>query len=206
MAKIIDLVGKKFARLYVIERAKNKGEKTMWLCECECGKKCVVDGCNLRNGHTQSCGCLQKERLRQSRKTHGKSKNRLYTIWSNMKNRCFNPNDKVYLYYGNRGITVCEDWKNDFQIFYEWAINNGYEKHLTIERIDNNGDYCPENCRWVTRTEQQNNRRNNHYITYNGETLTITQWANKLGVNPKLLFARINDYKWDIEKALTKTS
>ena len=123
-----------------------------------------------------------------------------------MKSRCSNQEDPAYKYYGDHGITVSDEWKNDFQAFYDWAMENGYQDNLTLDRIDANGNYEPSNCRWVSMKEQSLNKRSNHLITYNGETLTITQWADRLGIDKKVLFARINDYHWDIEKALTKTS
>lgn len=205
MGKFIDLSRQRFGRLVVLERAENIGTKTAWKCKCDCGNECIVFGTHLKSGHTQSCGCLQKERTSRARKKHGLAHTRTSRIWSNMKNRCYNTKDSVYKYYGGRGIKVCDEWKDDFQAFHEWAMSNGYADHLTIDRIDVNGNYEPSNCRWVSMKEQSNNKNSNHLITYKGETLTITQWAHKLGINPKMLFARINDYHYDIEKAFKKT-
>lgn len=205
MAKIINLVGMRFGRLSVMERAENKGNHPAWTCKCDCGSMCVVTGTHLRSGHTLSCGCLQRERTSNARKSHGMGESRIYRIWANMKSRCFNSNAQFYQDYGGRGITVCDEWKDDFQAFYNWSILHGYSDELTIDRIDNDKGYSPGNCRWTTRKEQQNNRRNNHYITYNGETLTVTEWANRLGIGQKVLFARLNDYHWNIDEALKKT-
>lgn len=205
MAKIVNLKGLRFGQLTVVERAENRGNQTAWVCLCDCGNRCVVMSTHLKAGHTQSCGCLQRERTSQAREIHGKSNSRLYRIWSNMKSRCYNPNTTYYQDYGGRGITVCDEWKDDFQAFYEWAVLHGYSDDLTIDRKDNNLGYSPDNCWWTTRSKQQNNRRNNRYISYNGETLTITQWARKLGISQKVLFARLNDYHWDIEKSLKET-
>lgn len=126
---------------------------------------------------------------------------RLNNIYSHMKARCYNSNGWNYQYYGARGIKVCDEWKNNYQKFKEWAINNGYSNNLTIDRIDVNGDYCPENCRWVTDKEQKNNTRRNHYITYNGKTQSMKQWAEELNISYYVLRSRINRSKWSIEKA-----
>ena len=122
-----------------------------------------------------------------------------------MKTRCTNPNHEAYHNYGGRGISICDEWMNDFQAFYDWAMANGYSDDLSIDRIDNDGNYCPENCRWATDKEQCNNQRSNHLITYNGKTQTIKQWAADLGIKRVTLQARLTRYHWDVEKALTTT-
>lgn len=131
------------------------------------------------------------------------NKERLYSIWKRMKDRCNNPNHKYFSYYGGRGITVCDEWQKNFPAFYEWAIQNGYDDSLTIDRIDSNGNYDPCNCRWVTRHEQMLNTRRNHYLTYNGETLTVNEWAEKFGIKQNTLLYRIRR-GWSVERALTK--
>lgn len=133
--------------------------------------------------------------------THGKSKTRLYSIWRDMKNRCKGLKKRDKENYFDRGITVCDRWEDDFQAFYWWAIFHGYRDDLTIDRIDNDKGYSPDNCRWVTRAEQNNNTRRNHYITYNGETHTVKEWANILGIKPSTLRSRLNTYKWSVEEA-----
>lgn len=131
-----------------------------------------------------------------------KSETPLYHIWEGMKSRCFNSNAKNYGFYGGRGITVCEEWANSFEVFHKWALENGYENDLTIDRIDNNGNYCPENCRWVTRQVQQRNLRSNVSITYGNRTMCVAEWAECFNIPYNVLWERLNN-KWSVERALT---
>lgn len=199
--KLIDLKGRKYGRLTVIKKAEKRGREQTWLCECDCGNSCVVRGANLRNGHTKSCGCYNKERIIETQTIHGMRNTRLYNIWNHMRQRCLNPNHKRYADYGGRGITICEEWRNDFQAFYDWAMKNGYQDNLTIDREDNDGNYEPSNCRWSNDKEQSNNRRNNHYVSCKGMELTIAQWSEKTGINQTTIQARL-DKGWTPERAL----
>ena len=192
----VDLVGKKFGRLTVLEKMpKGKGE-SWWLCECECGNRKVARGSSLKNGAVRSCGCLAKEVAREhGRKMmtkHGFYGTRLYSIFHGMVCRCTNPNDPQYKNYGERGIKVCDEWRHHPEAFCQWATSNGYTDDLTIDRIDCDGDYSPTNCRWVTMREQQTNKRNNVRITYKGETKCVAEWSRELGVPNYLLYHRIN--------------
>ncbi len=134
---------------------------------------------------------------------HGLSTHPLHATWDRMKSRCYNPNYEHYDRYGGRGISVCEEWKNDFKAFYDWAMANGYTQSATLDRIDNDGNYCPENCRWATKKQQCNNRSSCVYIEHNGEKRTVTEWANLIGIKPATLYARIFVYGWSIEKAFS---
>ena len=201
MSKFIDLTGQKFNNLTVEKRLENAiGGVAVWLCKCDCGNYTKVRGGNLKNGAVKSCGCLKHV---SHTKTHGMQNTRLYSLWNAMKSRCNNPKVKSYERYGGRGISVCEQWEKSFVSFYEWAINNGYEENLSIDRIDNDGNYCPENCRWIPFEEQCNNRRSNIVFKYNGEKHNLMQWCKLLNLDYKFIHNRIYRMKWDFEKAIT---
>lgn len=170
-----DLTGQRFGRLTVLEFVSNDKPKSYWKCKCDCGKVVTVYVQDLKNGKTSSCGCLQREKAGKVNKTHGLRKTRIYNIWSHIKDRCYNSNCKSYKNYGGRGITICDEWRNDFKAFYDWAIGNGYNNTLTIDRIDVNGNYEPTNCRWVDMKTQQRNRRNNAIVEYQGKKMCITE-------------------------------
>ena len=199
MSKLKDLTGITFGRLTVIKRAENQGKYVVWECECSCGNTVLVKAASLSSGNTKSCGCLKHEHPYMI--THGLSKHRLYSIWIGMKGRCYNPNDSKYKNYGERGIAICDEWKNDFKAFYDWSMNNGYEETLTIERIDVNGNYTPENCTWIPMLEQCRNTTKVRWIEYNGESKLLSDWAKDIGIDPETLSQRIE--KWGINKAMT---
>lgn len=205
-----DIIGMKFGRLTVIKLNHIKQLKRKfyyYLCKCDCGNECIVLKSSLLNGLTRSCGCYNTEIRKQQckrRVKHNLTNTRLHSIWEKMHGRCFCITSPDYKNYGGRGITVCEEWKNDFKAFYDWAMANGYEEHLTIDRIDVNGNYEPNNCRWSTQKEQQRNRRNNKLITYNNETKCLFEWAEFYNISPKLLSQRLIRDKMTFEQAIKK--
>lgn len=205
MPKLIDLTGMIFGRLVVIGRAEeNKNNKNVyWNCICDCGNKATPSGCSLKAGRSKSCGCYADEVRVSSNTTHGLSDTRIFHIFNGMKERCYNPNNKNYQHYGQRGIKICDGWLNDFVSFYNWSIKNGYRDNYSIDRINTNGNYEPGNCRWANFKTQQNNRTNNHPITLSGRTQTMTQWADETGIDARLIHARIVRLGWSEQKAIT---
>lgn len=192
-----DLKNKRFGMLIAKRLAgKNKSGRTLWFCHCDCGKESITTTSNLINGHTKSCGCIRKF----NSVTHGMYYHPLYNVWNAMKQRCYNPNHLAYYRYGGRKIKVCNEWQS-FKPFADWAISNGYKKGLTIDRINNNGNYEPNNCRFVSYRRQANNRKNNHFITYQGETMTLADWGRRVSINPRALLKRLNR-GWCIDKTL----
>ena len=203
----MDLTGKQFGRWTVLERADDYIDKTgrvyhVWKCQCGCEKHTIknVLAKNLLRGTSQSCGCIAAEFCKENFSTHRGTDTRLYGIWTNMRKRCINPNDSAYPNYGGRGITVCEEW-NSFENFRDWAEDNGYDDTLTIDRINNNVGYSPDNCRWADYKTQANNTRNNVHITLNGETHTISQWGDITGVPAYEIAFRIR-HGWNEEDAV----
>lgn len=202
MAKMKDISGKIFGRLKVVcHIGKNKSGAYLWKCICECGNEVIVTGNSLRSGETKSCGCYRKEVTSHLSKKHGMSYTRIHQIWLNMRNKCTNKHHGDYLYYGNRGIKVCDEWQ-EFKPFYDWSMNNNYTEKLTLDRIDVNGDYEPSNCRWVNRKVQANNTRRNIFLTYENKTHTISEWADILKVSPKLINDRLNKLGWTFKEVV----
>lgn len=204
-----DLSGQRFGRLVVIKEAEpyyppnsNKRHRK-WLCKCDCGNYCNAYQGGLLSGETKSCSCLRKENVGHTMNKHS-IQHPLYKVLLSMRQRCSNPNASEYEHYGGRGIKVCDEWNKTpggYDSFYEWAMSNGYKKGLTIDRINNDGNYEPSNCRWVTQKEQANNTSPNHYLTYNNRTLNIMQWSEETGINYATIIARIK-YGWTTEEVL----
>lgn len=209
MKQYEDLTGKRFGRwtvLYEGEPIIGSGNRRLrrWICRCDCGSERLVRELNLKQGKSSSCGCYHSDLMHEVGKvntTHGMSETRLYRIYKHMICRCNNPNDIRYDIYGGRGIRVCDEWSS-FEVFAEWAIANGYRDDLSIDRIDVNGNYSPDNCKWSSDQEQASNRRSNILIEYNGKTQNIAYWANEVGMPYKKLWKRIKN-GWSTEKALT---
>lgn len=189
MKKIIDLTNQRFGYLIVEEFIERKNGNTWWRCKCDCGKQTVTTTCRLRNGETKSCGCYYKNGKYRIKLTD--SERRLHRIYKAMLSRCYKNNNPSFKNYGERGIKVCDEWKNSIDNFVSWALNNGYKDDLTIDRIDNDKSYKPDNCRWVTQKEQNNNTRRNVYIQFEGEKKTISQWAETLDITSEALRARL---------------
>lgn len=187
------MTGNRFGKLTVIEFAGyGSSHKTQWLCKCDCGNTIITKGNNLKNGHTQSCGCLAKESKRNACKTHGLRNHPLYHTWLNIKDRCSNHNNSHYKYYGGRGINICEEWRNDFKKFYDWAITNGYSQGLSIERIDVNKDYSHDNCTWITMREQARNKTTTIKIEKeDGKFISVSELAKELGMAESSIYGRL---------------
>lgn len=193
--------GDKFGRLTAV-RFSHCNKSSYWLFKCSCGNEKVIRLANVKNGSTKSCGCLCKEtmsKLGKASVVHNMSGTRTYGSWRSMKRRCLNKNTPKYKYWGGRGITICKEWL-EFENFYRDMGERPENKSL--DRIDNNKGYYKENCRWANIEQQANNRRNNRFITYKENTLTIRQWEKKLGINRGTLHYRI-DRGWSTERALT---
>lgn len=181
-----DLTGLRFNRWRVLKFVPNDKKAAYWECICDCGNKHIVKGSALVNGYSKSCGCLQRE----TATIHGLNGTRLNNIWSGMRNRCLYCTNSHYKDYGGRGIKICDEWKNDFKNFYEWAMSNGYKENLTIDRIDVNGDYEPQNCRFINPKAQARNKRNNIKVKYSNRNITLAEAAELSGINYKTLKSR----------------
>lgn len=202
----IDLTGQRFGFLVVLNQTEDYISphgvlSHQWLCQCDCGNKVIVTASNLKKkkSGTKSCGCMHHP------KTHGLTDSRIYKTWTNMKQRCNNPNHKAYKNYGGRGIKVCDEWNNSSETFFKWAFENGYDDNLELDRIDNNLGYSPDNCRWITHKEQQLNKRNNRLVKYNGETKPLILWQQKLDFD----YHRVNERLlrgWNVKRAFETPS
>ena len=188
-----NLAGRKFGHLSPVQIDHvGKNGHAYWECICDCGNKKVVRAGHLKAGNVTTCGCIP------ARKTHGDSGTRLHNIWNKMRARCSDKNDPLY---GGRGIAVCDEWL-DYQAFKKWAMSHGYRDDLSIDRINTNGNYEPSNCRWATAKDQANNTRRTRFITFNGETYSVSEWAHLLGIRQSTLSMRLNKYMWSADKAL----
>ena len=208
MAKLLDLTNKRFGRLVALEIDKTKTRRIYWLCKCDCRNIVSVSSIKLTSGETKSCGCLRKEKLSITRKKHGLTKQSLHNAWINMKTRCDNPNYNEFERYGGRGITYCEEWKS-FENFMSWALQNGYQdikksngrNVLSLDRINNNGNYEPANCRWVTALQQGRNKCNNKIYQYKGNKYCISALQEISAVSIDTIRRRIKN-GWNVEDAV----
>lgn len=190
MTNSTDIIGQKYGRLTVIRKADSGRER--YVCQCDCGNTIILVPSRIKK--RKSCGCYEKENLRiisKSALTHGKTNTRLYGIWCKMKDRCYNPNIEHYDCYGGRGITICDEWSNSFEVFYEWAMQNGYADNLSIDRINVNGNYEPNNCRWATKTEQMRNRRDTVFVMYKGNKIPISEVSEKYGIYKAYIWRKV---------------
>jgi hypothetical protein len=185
-----DLTGQKINRWTILEKTFKKGNIQYYKCRCDCGTLRDVGGSYIRRGKSLSCGCYQIEISKAINTTHGKHGTLLYRRWGGIKNRCFNKKDKDYKNYGGRGIVMCNEWLN-FETFEKWAIENGFKKELSIDRIDNEDGYNPNNCRWANSKTQANNNRNNHRVKINGKKYTITECAKIANISPTSILRRL---------------
>lgn len=204
MPKLIDLKGHVYGYLTVLSRVPATGQ-ARWLCACKCGQQSTALGYDLRKGLVKSCGCFRIEISSKINLSHGQSKvnnrSKEYSVWLNMRNRCYNASTPSFSRYGALGITVCDQWKNSFENFFSdmGTCPVGY----SIDRIDSSGNYEPLNCRWADIKTQANNRKSVKLLTFNNKTQSVAQWCEELNLNKRTIRARIYEYGWDIEKALT---
>lgn len=204
--KKLNLLGNRYGKLVVIADAGSKlgscGKKfTKWLCQCDCGNQKEILTSSLLRGGTLSCGCLKQN----CHRTHGFSKKeRLYVIWQGMKKRCLNKNNHAYKYYGSRGISVCDEWISSYENFRNWSLQNGYKEDLTIDRIDTNGNYEPNNCRWTNMAQQNDNKRVTYRFELDGNQYTITELSKKFNLKRSVIYYRLFRLGWNLNDAITK--
>jgi hypothetical protein len=202
-------VGQRFGRLVVLGLVgRSKAGVLLWLCQCDCGNTSTVQISSVRYGKSKSCGCLGREITSKRSTKHGFRGTRIYRIWAGIKSRCLNPNEPGYQkYYGVRGISICDEWRDSFEAFRDHVMQLPHydEKGYSLDRVDNDGDYEPDNVRWATLTEQSRNNRGNHLLTFAGKTQCLTAWAIEVGLNPNMVFQRIKA-GWSVDRALTSPS
>lgn len=209
MSKVIDLKDKRFGKLVVVERKENsRSGKAMWLCQCDCGNLKTIVGSDLTKGSTQSCGCIRIEKMKERKKEYN-HRERLYVLWMGIRQRCANPNNISYKWYGEKGISICKEWEEDYLSFKKWMLDNGYDESLprgvqTIDRIDSDGDYAPSNCRLITIAEQQRNKKCLKKYFYNGERHLLCEWSEILGIDYGLLHSRVIGYGWSLKEAIER--
>lgn len=202
-----DITGQRFGKLVAVKSIYNKEKKiTLWECKCDCGNTCFVRANRLVHNRTKSCGCLRNDSNKARITTHGMSNTKVYNTWHSMKARCYNPTNHNYDHYGKRGISVCDEWRDSFEAFYEWAMANGYQESLSLDRIDNDGNYCPQNCRWTTTKVQNNNRGVSLNITYDGRTQNLSEWCKELNLPYIRIYQRVVKYGYTFEEAITEPS
>ena len=200
-------IGRRFGRLVVESVSKErrgKRDMTIARCRCDCGTVKDVYWCHLTSGHTKSCGCLGHElstKWGHARAKHGGRRTRLYNIWSSMKQRCYNHHNIRFANYGGRGIGICDEWRQNFAAFREWAMAHGYDDTLSIDRIDNDRGYSPDNCRWADALTQGNNQRTNRLLTAAGQTHTLSEWARLTGIGACTIFQRLR-LGWSVARAV----
>lgn len=194
-SKIIDITGQKYNHLTVVGIASRNPIK--WECLCDCGNKTVVSTQNLKRGKVKSCGCIHHK----GNPKHNQCYTRVYRIYAKIRRRCLIEDDPAYSNYGGRGITMCDEWLRSFDNFSQWAYSHGYQDNLSIERIDNNKGYSPDNCRWATQEEQSNNRRTNRVFTFDGKTMNLKQWCDMLDLYYPTIHTRISR-GWSFEEAI----
>lgn len=195
MGKKLDITGERYGKLVALYPVYSDKGQWVWMFQCDCGKQKEIKTNSVRVGSVKSCGCTFRK--------HGETKTRLYNIWVDMRQRCKKDGKPEHDNWGNRGITVCDEW-NDYITFRDWSLQNGYSDELTIDRIDNNKGYYPGNCRWATYSEQAKNTRKSRLIEMDGESHTVKDWCEKLQiVSPCTAYRRVRQYGWSYEKALT---
>ena len=209
MEKVRDLTGQRFGKLIATRCVgRDKYKNALWLCRCDCGREKVIPSRSLVSGSSKSCGCLETGKFINGvgRNMHGGSGDRLYRVWGGMRNRCYDKNRPEYPNYGGRGIRVCDEWLHDYAAFRDWAYANGYDpslsgKDCSIDRIDADGDYCPDNCRWVSMDIQAFNKRTTYRIEYRGRTITLVEASKLYGITPGTIAQRIGR-GWSPERAI----